>query len=327
MGDTIPLRVSSDPDGIDLTNDRATSDHVDAAFLELVRDLELFVDEVLQKPTFHQLLDLPIELRYQIYQEYFLEDSRSLTTRTWPELDWRRINFDWTLDRRSSAPFLPSFCLVSKFLLKEIGAFLFATVTFKAHCPMALLQFLNLSMQRRFPGLDIANSIRKLKCYNINSKLRLTQLCANDPQNSCMEEDCIEMASMAISTALNSCGGLRELELHFNAPVRFLRDYMPPSSPRIIAALNISSCLDGCFNVNSVLALRDLRRLVIGGNSGQRSIEGYTFNFNMVIFEQDTVDQLRPLSRLAEKIKAGFTAKGQDVEVVTKLYWAKMGKR
>ncbi|KAJ4382058.1 hypothetical protein N0V86_002386 [Didymella sp. IMI 355093] len=56
-------------------------------FLQLTRDPEEYIEDMLTHPAFERFQDLPVELRYKIYEEYFLDDRRNLTTRGWPELD------------------------------------------------------------------------------------------------------------------------------------------------------------------------------------------------------------------------------------------------
>ena len=48
-----------------------------------------------------------------------------------------------------------------------------------------------------------------------------------------------------------------------------------------------------------------------------------SYDLTAMICENDTVENLRPLSELASQTKTGFKANSQDVEVKTYLYWGK----
>lgn len=114
------------PNAIDVDGDTMTSDHSVVAFLELVHDIEPYVDELTWQPTFQRFADLPIELRYEIYELYFNENqARALATENWPAYN----HSNEELRRRDSVQFLPRLCLASKELMKEAGTLLLSSLS------------------------------------------------------------------------------------------------------------------------------------------------------------------------------------------------------
>jgi hypothetical protein len=86
-----------------------------------------------QEPAFHQFLDLPEELRYQVYEEYFHEEEKAAASLFWcnswcrPEVTTRKGE-----DKRS---FLPDICFVSQSLRSESLSVLmtYLTLEIKSH--------------------------------------------------------------------------------------------------------------------------------------------------------------------------------------------------
>lgn len=114
MGNTVPLTTAPELSSVDGDDDTVVSDRAVTAFLELAQDLELYIDDLVWRPTFHRLVDLPIELRYQIYELYFDNDVRAFATMFWPDCYfWPSL-----LRKRKSAPYLPDLCLANKSFLK-----------------------------------------------------------------------------------------------------------------------------------------------------------------------------------------------------------------
>jgi hypothetical protein len=62
--------MASKMDEDDCTDDTITPGHAQAAFVEFTRALAPHVDDLLWQPVFHGFLDLPIELRYRIYEKH-----------------------------------------------------------------------------------------------------------------------------------------------------------------------------------------------------------------------------------------------------------------
>lgn len=96
-------------------------------FDELVCALNPYIDDITTLPTFHRFTDLPLELRFNVYEQYFINDSRSLACSKWPdENGTARIQLRKPNGRRWSkaAPFLPAICFVDHAVNAEAVPFL-----------------------------------------------------------------------------------------------------------------------------------------------------------------------------------------------------------
>lgn len=300
-----------------------SSEHVEAALLKLAHDLEQFIEEMMSRPTLDRFEDLPVELRYKIYEEYFLNNCRSLATREWPELDWTPVQDEKILKYRTYAPILLALCLVSKVLLVEVGVFLLSALTLTFIEPPPLMQFIQLAAPCRLPGLRIAHNIRRLKFLDANGAANAATIYVHGQRSRTFEPIFAEIANRATMTALNSCKGLHELDLHFNTPITGRFDHAPPVEPPVITAEDVVPYLVG-FNVKPFLALKELRKLTIRGWSGRATIcSPAPFDVDAAEFQNDTVSRPRPLLALAQKIQDALKARGQSVQTTTKLYWGK----
>ncbi|KAF3048740.1 hypothetical protein E8E11_002959 [Didymella keratinophila] len=109
--------------------------------------------------------NLPIELRYEIYELYFNDNhERSLTTKYWPRYRFSSEE----LRRRDSIQFLPDLCLASKDLLKEAGVLLLSSLDFQFQDVQETMQFLDKAMQFQSPELSVTHSIHNLQQTNTN---------------------------------------------------------------------------------------------------------------------------------------------------------------
>ncbi|KAF2115800.1 hypothetical protein BDV96DRAFT_659105 [Lophiotrema nucula] len=106
------------------------------SFEELRDALTSYVNDVLEGPKFHKFLELPLELRQEIYAHYF-RDNRASVCRGWPDI-WVRCPLkyvDFPKRIRSALPFdglcfLPNLCFVNRTHGMEAASFLFETATF-----------------------------------------------------------------------------------------------------------------------------------------------------------------------------------------------------
>jgi hypothetical protein len=51
------------------------------AFNTLLRSLNPYIDDL--QPSFHRCLELPIELRYKVYEEYFRREFTAIACQSW----------------------------------------------------------------------------------------------------------------------------------------------------------------------------------------------------------------------------------------------------
>jgi hypothetical protein len=305
------------------TNNEPSQKHADAAFLELARDLEEYIVDILTQPAFERFQDLPVELRYKIYEEYFLNDRHNLTTRDWPELDWTTIHHERVLNLRTSAPFLPALCFADKALLVEAGEFLLSALSMTFINPLSLMQFFQLAVSCRLPRLVITHNIRRLRFLDANGTAQAATVYLHDQRIRSYSPTSAEIANRAVMTALNSCKGLHELNLHFHTAVTCRFDHMPPVEPPIITVDDIKSHLVG-FNIKPLLALEELRTLTIFGYSGRATLCSHApFDIDTAEYQDDTASRLQPLADIAQKVHDVFQARGQVVQITTRSYWGK----
>ncbi|KAF2828386.1 hypothetical protein CC86DRAFT_192762 [Ophiobolus disseminans] len=112
---------------------------------ELLGDLNVDVEGTQQEPTFHGFTALPLEIRYQVYEEYFHSDEKSQACYKWPHnaepciYPWGRIDKHW----KSSLPFLPSLCLVNRRISEEASLLLLRTAEVRIDNVHYLEHFVN----------------------------------------------------------------------------------------------------------------------------------------------------------------------------------------
>jgi hypothetical protein len=103
------------------------SNHSCSAFLDLLNDIEPYIDDVTWQPIFHRFPDLPIELRYEIYELYFHSNrERALATKNWAHYNFSAEE----LHRRESSKFLPKFCTANKSCVEEAWVLLLSSLDF-----------------------------------------------------------------------------------------------------------------------------------------------------------------------------------------------------
>jgi hypothetical protein len=250
-----------------------------------------------QEPAFHQFLDLPAELRYQVYKEYFHEEEKAAASLFWrnsycrPEVTTRKGE-----DKRS---FLPDICFVSQSLRSESLSVLmtYLTLEIKSHDDGDRMRKLATAPTH---GLRV---IRKLRFTDFNgaaeSKIR--------PEH---EQLAVYMAgaSTALKSSLilqlSSCfGKIEELTLNFYAPT------MTHRSTRTTYATPINKFIER-FGIPESLLLRNIRKIVITGQSCMKS--DYEHERSV---QDDRVEHLQALREPAQRIKDAFSSEGRDVDV------------
>jgi hypothetical protein len=61
-------------------DERITFDEAEDPFMALLQHLDPFIDELLTPPEFHRFLHLPLGLRYPVYEQHFLHNTKSTFT-------------------------------------------------------------------------------------------------------------------------------------------------------------------------------------------------------------------------------------------------------
>lgn len=316
MSDIPPLATYSMPDASDHTNGTVDAD---APFIALAHALELYVDDLVWQPTFHQFTDLPIELRCKVYTQHFLDDSQSLTTIEWPWLHWPGVFTRRQLQSRSSVPFLPALCLTSKDCLTEVLPFLISSLTLECQDSDTAMYFLENAAHLQTLEIDIAKGIRRLRILDMNGMRTVGSVFVEDVPNIDINMKIMVMNNRAASVCLNSFKGLREMRISFHAPIEYRLEHAPPT-PIGITALFIYQYLTA-FNPQSILDLKNLQKVDIYGSSGKENMCASNPARAVATFRDDVVANLRPLSFLARKLKDGFKAKRQEVKIRVCLRW------
>jgi hypothetical protein len=97
------------------------------AFGELLRTLNPYLDDLFRQSEFHCFLNIPLELRYKVYEEYVLEENKALACQKWNGVE----NWPSNLRRRNhKIPFLSPLCRTSHALSSEVLAFIMNSTTF-----------------------------------------------------------------------------------------------------------------------------------------------------------------------------------------------------
>ncbi|KAH7088510.1 hypothetical protein FB567DRAFT_548534 [Paraphoma chrysanthemicola] len=294
-----------------------TGDELSSAFLELLHDLNPLVDELLIQPEFHRILDLPTELRLDVYEQYFLDNTQSVTCRTWPAL---RVS--WALlkatDRKKTIPsFLPNLCLVSKALQEELLSCLLMPIDFHLDDIYTLSYGLK-RVAYKIKILQMAAKIRKVTICNINDQKDQTIVGAQDLlSNSASLKS--ELHNWWLSDKLPILTNLRELAIAFHAPL-FSRGTQSGSGGN--RALSIDDYLVG-FDTQSVLSLAGLQQITITGTSGTGSCRKKSSYNTEVIEHDENIGCLRAILNLGRQIKDGFVQQGRQVEATVRLVYGK----
>ncbi|KAJ4382057.1 hypothetical protein N0V86_002385 [Didymella sp. IMI 355093] len=189
--------------------------------------------------------------------------------------------------------------------------------------PLSLMQFFQLAVPCRLPRLGIAHNIRRLRFLDANGAAQASTVYVHDQRIRSYSPTSAEIANRAMMTALNSCKGLHELNLHFHTAITCSFDHLPPVEPPFITVDDIKCHLVG-FSIKPLLALKELRTLTIFGYSGRATLCWYTpFNIDAAKYQDDTALRLQPLADIAQKVHDVFQARSQVVQITTRSYWGK----
>lgn len=127
---------------------------------EIQRDANLSPKGAPQEPQFHRFTELPIELRYMVYNEYFERDHESETGFGWIRHYGPRVSPGYGNGHSLNPPFLPNLCLTDRFIGEEASTHLFNVAVVALDRTRAIDHFV-----RRLDAhtvFDIASKIRNL---------------------------------------------------------------------------------------------------------------------------------------------------------------------
>lgn len=200
-------------------------------------------------PTFHQFTQLPLEIRYQIYESYFHSSPEIVPGNKGIHLTQPRIVLCSQLPER---PFLPSLCLVNRALGEEVTSFLARTTIFDVWmrnlmtsrdvCPAQIFTRNLIESSHQY----IARNIRFLS-------FSLDRIDAHRDASTMF--GAVHRSKTVLQRLLSRLTGLRELKLVYVAPTHHVA-WMPPSS--IYTPLHLEE-----LDLSALSHLRNLRRVLI----------------------------------------------------------------
>jgi hypothetical protein len=276
------------------------------AFNILLRSLNPYIDNL--QPSFHHFLELPIELRYNVYEEYYRRESTAIACQS-----WNGTAETWFGDlEHDTFQFLPNICMTSHELSSEVTGFLVSSSTFELAGACEVLFF----RDRLFSNSNVNNlrALRRLEIADANHSLAFP-IFESRGARSCIEraqranERCIDIVSRL--------GNLRELNLRFHAP------YRVKNHTGVMQATSIRPFLDG-FDTGCILKLDKLRTLTLSADSNVDSFVRMILSSGGEAppSQGDDAEKLRPVLDLGKQLKDDFRERGQDVEVQVRLRYA-----
>lgn len=207
--------------------------------------------------------------------------------------------------------------------MKETGTRSLDSFTLIFNGAAALLHFFETANHLRAPGFSIAHSVRKIIVCKVNGMNFAQALYHENRTTRSIDMRTVKTNNRAVSITLNACRDLQHFRIEFYSPCEY--KFGHSTSLRFDApgatALHIGQYLDG-FKSKSISALPNLRRLTIYGTSGLKNVGDIlleTLKYSKL--KSDTVENLRPLSKLAAKLRESFKAKGQNVDITTCPQW------
>jgi hypothetical protein len=227
-------------------------------------------------------MDLPIELRYNVYEYYFEDDTKSLACAEWIRgVDIHCINVEPPCYRRS-APFLPSLCHVSQAVRTEVTSLLLRTAQFKImHYSNARYFLRKIDM---CPTIPLENIPRLVLQIQDNYPM---------PRAPSESRDRSLETNRVYGLLLKRCVNVQNLNINFHAYYCVLDCPTCPSLCELLAF----------FNLPTVLNMGMLQGLRISGiNTCPGGVD-------------DSKTWLRRVAQFARKVKDGFERMDRDVKV------------
>jgi hypothetical protein len=293
--------------------------HMDCAeddFLALLVAVCPYVDELVHQPTFHLFMDLPIEIRCLVYDQYLLDETKSVACRQWPYPEFTRTDMALIQHKRDTSPFLPNLCFTSKTLRTEILPYVLGIAHFKIDDCVALGHML-VSLYKS--GLEIRCAMRKATLKDLNGQ-RNRFLLESDEVRLREAYELAARSNEMYALAIPCLPQLRELSITFYAPLMLMAPSWDKPQQDLLRALSIKDYL-ASFDSEKIFALDELQKLSITGFSGVCNKPDMIGRVDRVIDDGES-DHLTAISDLARQMKEGFRARGRDVVVTARLQWA-----
>jgi hypothetical protein len=280
----------------------------------LLCSLNPYIEGVVLVPhsDFPHFMELPVKIRYKVYEEYFLDESSSIACENWPDLRFTDFSISIFQRTREHAPFLPKLCLASKMLQPELLRCLIEAAHFDFEDGYSLTVVGCLLMR---PAMALNKHVRRMRLVDSTGTrgevLYKFDIMRNEYLEPPLEEN-IEISN----EIMPQLPGLRELHLGFHAPLeypgnKFQYDRLDP-----IRALPIDKYLVTEYDVvEMLLKIKELQKVTIFGRSGNSNRSEDVILHGNPIIDDGRFQNLDALDVLCWDIKDAFDDKGRNLEL------------
>jgi hypothetical protein len=260
-------------------------------------------DDPTPEPKFHRLLDLPLELRCEIYEHYFCDDLRSLACKDW-RIAGRTYIYSWKPSYPyfgKNQPFLPALCFVSRAMLTEVMKRLLrnAHIRIDGHLRRMLIQIMINCCMLPIPEHICTLELGAVTFAGPERFYDEFEYIRQPPQL------CAARTVRLHNELLSRCSNVRTLHLTFWTPHRRYssRSYRPH------IATPIDSFIED-FDPQPILDMENLQKLEIVGRCKHTVTE-----------EEETEDRpLQGVMDLGCRIQNGCRSLGRTVAITVWLY-------
>jgi hypothetical protein len=253
------------------------------------------------EPKFHRFRDLPLELRWEIYEHYFCDDLRSLACKDW-RIAGRTYTHDWQplyVWYGQTQPFLPALCLVSRAMLTEVMRRLLRNAHVKIQGHLRRMFIEKMTNCRMLPIPEHVCTL-ELGAVTFAGPERFYEGFVHQPMRLCAAR-----TVQLHNELLSRCSNVRTLHLTFWTPHRRYSSYA--HRPHI--AIPIDSFIED-FDLQPILDMENLQELEIVGRCKH------------TVTEEEEIED-RPLQGVMDlgcRIQVGFRRLGRTVAVTVWLH-------
>jgi hypothetical protein len=186
-------------------------------FMMLLRHLNPLIDQLLIQPEFHRFLDLPLELRYNVYEQYFLDNMKSNCTAHWPALHVAKLFGSRRMGETYRPSILPNLCMVNKVLRQELMACLLDPMGINFQDAAALASFDGVCLAPEFNPFHLVARVRNATFPDVNANAYRILLEENPTKAAEMIQR-TKRLNTTFSRLLPSYSGLRYLNIALYSP-------------------------------------------------------------------------------------------------------------
>jgi hypothetical protein len=271
----------------------------------LLRHLNLLIDEMLIQSEFHRFLDLPLELRYNVYEQYFLDNTKSNFTAHWPALHVAKLFGSRHLGETYRPSILPNLCVVNKVLRQELMACLLDPMGINFQDAAALASFDGVCLVHKFKPFHLVAKVRNATFPDVNANAYRILL-EETPAKAAEMIQRTKRLNTTFNRLLPSYSGLRYLNIALYSPGIY------NSSRMVLKVEPVREYMQG-LSTQSILGLKELQAITITARNCDPNL--CCIVHDAVVTDAGNTEHLRPVFEFAEQIKDGFTKQGRDVRV------------